>query len=111
MALRMDFLSLLSTSSATIITHRPHHKRNFMSITIEIETSDGVKLPHLTTVQALDVFSQLAELLEQSFSAPLLFEPVAAGWLTPPYRITTDLPLRIRTPSSERPGPIQPCYR
>ena len=66
-----------------------------MSITIEIETSDGVKLPPLTTAQAMDIYSQLAELLGQNHPAPLL---ATADWLKPPYRITTDLPLRTSTP-------------
>jgi hypothetical protein len=70
-------------------------KEFFMSITIEIETSDGAKLPPLTTAQAMDVYSQLAELLGQNHPAPLL---ATADWLKPPYRITTDLPLRTSTP-------------
>jgi len=72
-----------------------------MSITIEIETSDGVKLPPLTTAQAMDIYSQLAELLGQNHPAPVL----AADWLKPPYRIAPDLPLPPRTWTSP-PVPI-----
>jgi hypothetical protein len=69
-----------------------------MSLTIKVETNDGVKLPSLTTAQALDVFSQLAELLGQNLSTPLLFGPGAAHWLKPSYKIPTDLPPYIQTP-------------
>ena len=65
-----------------------------MSITIEIETSDGVKLPPLTTAQAMNVYSQLTELLGQNHPVPLL---TAADWLKPPCKVTPDLPLPPRT--------------